>query len=92
MLCYSVKFRHKKKNFESSLLFRQSRSTMATQDIGETINATNVMEGVSPQWNEMIYADILEDSNHTEGKEKSIFVLFEKSIEYVYRGYYFDYR
>ena len=48
-------------------LFRQSRSTMATQDIGETINATNVVEGVSPHWNEMIYADISEDSNHAEG-------------------------
>lgn len=47
--------------------FSQSRSTMATQDIGETINATNVMEGVTPQWNEMIYADILEEINHEEG-------------------------
>ncbi|CAF1368872.1 unnamed protein product [Adineta steineri] len=44
----------------------QSRSTMATQDIGETINATNVIEGISPHWNEMIYADILEDTNHSE--------------------------
>jgi hypothetical protein len=41
---------------------------MATQDIGETINATNVIEGVSPHWNEMIYADIFEENNHTEGK------------------------
>ncbi|CAF3623238.1 unnamed protein product [Rotaria sp. Silwood1] len=44
----------------------QSRSTMATQDIGETINATNVMEGISPHWNEMIYADIFEETNHAE--------------------------
>ncbi|CAF4098028.1 unnamed protein product [Rotaria sp. Silwood2] len=44
----------------------QSRSTMATQDIGETINATNVIEGVSPHWNEMIYADIFEETNHAE--------------------------
>lgn len=41
---------------------------MATQDIGETINATNVLEGVSPHWNEMIYADIFEETNHSEGK------------------------
>jgi len=41
---------------------------MQTQDIGETINATNVSEGVSPHWNEMIYADIPEDLNHSEGK------------------------
>ncbi|CAF1270425.1 unnamed protein product [Rotaria sordida] len=44
----------------------QSRSTMATQDIGETINATNIMEGISPHWNEMIYADIFEETNHAE--------------------------
>ncbi len=49
-------------------IFRQSLSTMQTQDIGETINATNVSEGVSPHWNEMIYADIPEDLNHSEGK------------------------
>lgn len=49
-------------------MFRQSRSSMATQDIGETINATNVIEGVSPHWNEMIYADIPEDTNHAEGR------------------------
>ncbi len=51
-------------------MFRQSRSTMATQDIGETINATNVVEGISPHWNEMIYADIFEETNHDEGKFK----------------------
>ncbi len=58
-------------------VFRQSRSTMATQDIGETINATNVIEGVSPHWNEMIYADILEESNHSEGKStnKNLFLV-----------------
>ncbi|CAF1959019.1 unnamed protein product [Rotaria magnacalcarata] len=44
----------------------QSRSSMATQDIGETINATNVIEGVTPHWNEMIYADIPEENNHAE--------------------------
>jgi hypothetical protein len=50
---------------------------MATQDIGETINATNVIEGVSPHWNEMIYADILEESNHSEGKStnKNLFLV-----------------
>ena len=50
--------------------FRQSRSTMATQDIGETINATNVIEGISPHWNEMIYADIPDELNHTEGRDQ----------------------
>jgi hypothetical protein len=40
---------------------------MITQDVGETINATNIVEGVSPIWNEMIYADIPEDSIATEG-------------------------
>ncbi len=49
-------------------IFRQSRSTIATQDIGETINATNVVDGISPHWNEMIYADILEETNHAEGE------------------------
>jgi hypothetical protein len=39
---------------------------MQTQDIGDTINATNVMDGVSPHWNEMVYADITEDFNHSE--------------------------
>jgi len=38
-----------------------------TQDIGNTINATNTVEGISPQWNEMIYANILEDDSHSEG-------------------------
>lgn len=54
---------------------------MATQDIGETINATNVIEGISPHWNEMIYADILEESNHGEGKYKNQYV---KNILYIY--------
>lgn len=47
--------------------FRQSRSTMATQNIGETINATNIADGVSPHWNEMIFAEIAEENNHSEG-------------------------
>ena len=56
-------------------LLRQSRSTMATQDIGETINATNVIEGISPHWNEMIYADILEETNHSEGNSSKPYLL-----------------
>lgn len=42
---------------------------MATQDIGETINATNVAPGLNPHWNEMIYVDVSEDMNHSEGQE-----------------------
>ena len=49
-------------------LSRQSHTTMTTQDIGQTINATNVVEGVSPFWNEMIYADIAEEDSHSEGR------------------------
>ena len=49
---------------------------MQTQDIGETINATNVAEGVSPHWNEMIYADISEANNHTEGRFINKKILF----------------
>jgi hypothetical protein len=40
---------------------------MRTQEIGETINATNAIEGISPHWNEMIYATISEDDSHSEG-------------------------
>lgn len=40
---------------------------MATQDIGETINATNVIQGLNPHWNEMIYVDVTEEMNHSEG-------------------------
>ncbi len=43
---------------------------MTTQDVGETINATNIVEGISPCWNEMIYAEISEDTKHSEGKTK----------------------
>jgi len=45
---------------------------MITQDVGETINATNIVEGVSPHWNEMIYVDISEDNNHSEGNKIDI--------------------
>ncbi len=48
-------------------MFRQSRTTMMTQDVGQTINATNIVEGVSPHWNEMIYVDISEDDDDSEG-------------------------
>lgn len=41
---------------------------MQTQEVGETINATNIVEGVSPHWNEMIYVDIAEDAVGYEGK------------------------
>ncbi len=51
-------------------LSRQSRTTMSTQDVGETINATNIVEGISPHWNEMIYVNISEDSSNSEGKRK----------------------
>jgi hypothetical protein len=40
---------------------------MMTQDVGQTINATNIVEGVSPHWNEMIYVDISEDDDDSEG-------------------------
>jgi hypothetical protein len=43
---------------------------MSTQDVGETINATNIVEGISPHWNEMIYVNISEDSSNSEGKRK----------------------
>jgi hypothetical protein len=57
---------------------------MATQDIGETINATNVIEGVSPHWNEMIYADIFEDTNHSEGKlNKQTFLIYGFDLEII---------
>jgi len=46
---------------------------MQTQEVGETINATNIVEGVSPHWNEMIYADISEDNSHSEGNKIDIF-------------------
>ncbi len=49
-------------------LSRQSRTTMSTQDVGEMINATNIVEGISPHWNEMIYVNISEDSSNSEGK------------------------
>jgi hypothetical protein len=45
---------------------------MRTQEIGGTINATNVIAGISPHWNEMIYADILEDDSHSEGDKSLI--------------------
>ena len=41
---------------------------MKTQEVGGRVNATNIIEGVSPQWNEMIYAEISEDSANSEGK------------------------
>lgn len=67
---------------------------MATQDIGEIINATNVIEGVSPHWNEMIYADVTEEMNHSEG------VPFSGLIEmrlgffffFFFRGHYPNHR
>jgi hypothetical protein len=49
---------------------------MSTQDVGQTINATNVVEGVTPHWNEMIYTEISEDDNHSEGLiSKSFFIV-----------------
>ncbi|CAF3509375.1 unnamed protein product [Rotaria sordida] len=44
----------------------QSHTTITGQDNVETINATNYVEGVSPQWNEMIYADISEEKSLSE--------------------------
>lgn len=41
---------------------------MTGQEIGDAINATNYVEGVSPLWNEMIYVDISEDNSSSEGK------------------------
>ncbi|CAF3399034.1 unnamed protein product [Rotaria sp. Silwood1] len=45
----------------------QSHTTVAGEDNVETINATNYVEGISPQWNEMIYVDISEDKSQSEG-------------------------
>lgn len=70
MLRHSVKNRSKW-NHPFVSLSRQSRSSMATQDIGETINATNVVPGLNPHWNEMIYVDVTEDMNHSEGQKKN---------------------
>lgn len=43
---------------------------MTTQEVGSIVNATNVIEGVSPQWNEIIYIEISEDMNRSEGRRK----------------------
>ena len=51
-------------------MIRQSQTTLLEHEIGETINATNFVEGVSPHWNEMIYADISDDKSHSEGKRR----------------------
>ncbi|CAF3501562.1 unnamed protein product [Rotaria socialis] len=53
----------------------QSKATLEEGEIGETINATNFIEGVSPQWNEMIYVDIAEDRSLTE--DLIIFIIDE---------------
>lgn len=45
---------------------------MYEDEVAETINATNFVEGVSPQWNEMIYADIADDKSLSEGKFRAL--------------------
>ncbi|CAF4222125.1 unnamed protein product [Rotaria sp. Silwood2] len=47
-------------------MYRQTLTTMAGHEDAELINATNYIEGGSPQWNEMIYADISEDKIQSE--------------------------
>jgi hypothetical protein len=66
---------------------------MATQEIGETINATNVVDGISPHWNEMIYVDVSEELNHSEGRT-TYFIrwnVFSIDCVWVFRGYHIDY-
>lgn len=46
---------------------------MATQEVGNIVNATNVVEGISPHWNEMIYIEISEDMNRSEGRRRRRF-------------------
>lgn len=67
-------------------MFRQSRTNLATQDVGETINATDIVQDISPQWNEMIYAEISDDNSETEGNQMTTFVNDEKFL--FYRNYY----
>jgi len=59
---------------------------MQTQEVGETINATNIVEGVSPHWNEMIYADISEDNGDSEGNQTLIFENMDE--DFLCRNYY----
>jgi hypothetical protein len=61
---------------------------MATQDIGEIINATNVVEGISPHWNEMIYADVTEEMNHSEGETLCWSDRDEMSLVFLQRSLY----
>lgn len=49
---------------------------MATQEVGNIVNATNVIEGISPHWNEMIYIEISEDLNRSEGRRRLLRRIF----------------
>lgn len=42
---------------------------MSTQDIGQIINSTVLSDGISPHWNEMIFAEIPDEFVETEGMD-----------------------
>ena len=63
-------------NLSIDCFLRQSKVTMTTQDVGNIVNATNAIEGISPQWNEIIYVEISEDMNRSEGKRNEKCVLY----------------
>jgi hypothetical protein len=50
-----------------SILYSQSKYTLATQEIGNKPNATNIVDGNNPVWNDIIFVETIEENVDSEG-------------------------